>query len=440
MLRIFRTAAILSLTHLFVAACLPAVAAAQDGPAIDTGDTSWMLVSSALVLFMTPGLALFYGGLVRSKNVLSTIMHSFFAMGIMTVQWVVIGYSLSFAEGNWFVGGLDYLFLNGVGMEPLDGQTIPHSVFMVFQGMFAIITPALISGAFAERIRFKGYVVFILLWGTLVYDPICHWVWGGGWLGSGGLWGDSHALDFAGGTVVHINSGIAALAMAMVVGRRIGYPQSPMKPHNLGYTLLGAGILWFGWFGFNGGSQLAADAVAANAFVVTHIAAATGAVSWSIAEALHRGKASALGAASGAVAGLVAITPACGFVDVQGSLAIGAVVGVICYGAVILKGRLGYDDSLDAFGVHGVGGAWGALATGIFAASAVGGTAGLIEGGNVHQVWIQFVSIVATVVYSFVLTMIIARVVDATVGLRVTEEDERQGLDLSEHGETGYDL
>lgn len=412
-------------------------AAAQDAAPIDTGDTAWILTSSALVLLMTPGLALFYGGMVRSKNALSTLMHSFFAMGLMTLQWVVIGYSLAFAPGNWFVGGLDYVFLSGVGNEAAEGLTIPHSVFMIFQGMFAIITPALISGAFAERVKFSAYVVFLLLWGTLVYDPVCHWVWGGGWLGADSRW---HALDFAGGTVVHINSGIAALAFVLVLGRRIGYPHQAMKPHNLGMTVLGAGILWFGWFGFNGGSALAADGAAANAFVVTHIAAATATVSWAIVEKLHRGKASVLGAASGAVAGLVAITPACGFVDPAGSIAIGAIAGAVCYYGVLLKTRLGYDDSLDALGIHGIGGAWGAIATGIFCLEAVGGTAGLIEAGNVGQVINQLVSVVATAVYSFAVTFILVNIIDRTIGLRVNEEEERTGLDLTAHGETAYDL
>jgi len=433
-----RLAAGLLIAGLLIAVAANSANAAE--PGIDTGDTAWMLVSSALVLLMTPGLAMFYGGMVRSKNVLSTLMHSFFAMGIMTIQWVVIGYSLSFAEGNWFVGGLGHVFLNGVGSEPMAGLTIPHNVFMIFQGMFAIITPALISGAFAERMKFRAYVVFILLWGTLVYDPVCHWVWGGGWLGPNGYWGGRHALDFAGGTVVHINSGVAALAVALTLGRRIGYPHTPMKPHNLGMTVLGTGLLWAGWFGFNGGSALASDGAAANAFVATHIAAAAGAVMWASVEAMHRGKASVLGAASGAVAGLVAITPACGSVNAQGGLVIGLLAGVICYGGVMMKGVLGYDDSLDAFGVHGIGGAWGAIATGIFAVAAVGGTSGLIEGGNLGQVWIQFVSVAATGAYAFIVSTVLARVIDATIGLRVVEEAERTGLDLSAHGEAAYDL
>ena len=426
--RAFQLATTVALTTL----ASPLVAYAEQSE-IDSGDTAWVLVSAALVLFMTPGLALFYGGMVRSKNALSTLMHSFFAMGLMTIQWVVVGYSLAFAEGNAFIGGLDHFMLRGVGMEA--NGTIPHGIFMAFQGMFAIITPALISGAFAERVKFGGYVVFLLLWGTLVYDPVCHWVWGpGGWLLERG------ALDFAGGTVVHINSGIAALAFALVLGRRIGYPHQPMKPHNLGLTVLGAGMLWFGWFGFNAGSALAANGTAANAFVTTWIAAATATVGWAIVESLHRGKASVLGAATGAVAGLVAITPACGFVNGSGALAIGALASLVCYGGVMLKTRLGYDDSLDAFGVHGIGGAFGALATGVLAVEAIGGTAGLLESGDLAQTGVQLLSIVATAAYSFLVTFILIRVIDATMGLRVTEEDERTGLDLAAHGETAYDL
>lgn len=418
-----------------VLAALFVPTAALAAPEVDTGDTAWVLTSSALVLLMTPGLALFYGGMVRQKNVLSTLMLSFVAMGVMTVQWTVIGYSLAFAEGNSFIGGLDFLFLNGVGNEPTEGSTIPHSVFMIFQGMFAIITPALIGGAVAERMKFSAYVLFIVLWGTLVYDPVCHWVWGpGGWLL------EMDALDFAGGTVVHISSGVSALALVMILGRRIGYPTQPMKPHSLGMTLLGAGLLWFGWFGFNGGSALGANASAANAFVVTHICAGTGAVAWMIAEWIHHGKPSALGFASGAVAGLVGITPACGFVSVSGALIIGATVGVVCYGGVMLKSSLGYDDSLDAFGVHGIGGTWGALMTGVLASSAIGGTAGMVESGEFGQVWVQFVSVVATFGYAFVVTWVLAKVLDLTIGLRVSEDDERTGLDLSQHGEVGYDI
>jgi Amt family ammonium transporter len=419
------------------AACLALVAGAapahaQDA-AVDTGDTAWMLVSSALVLLMTPGLALFYGGMVRTKNALSTLMHSFFAMGVMTVQWVLVGYSLAFSSGNAFIGGFDHVALAGVS-GTVQG-TIPHSVFMAFQGMFAIITPALISGAFAERVRFPAYVVFLVLWGTLVYDPVCHWVWHAeGWLFR------LKALDFAGGTVVHVNSGVAALAFALVLGRRIGYPHQAMKPHNLGMTLLGAGLLWFGWFGFNAGSALGANSAAANAFVATHVAAASATVAWAVVEAWHRGKASVLGAATGAVAGLVAITPACGVVGPREALVVGAVASFVCYGGVMLKTRLGYDDSLDAFGVHGIGGAWGALATGIFAVEAIGGVAGLLEGGGIAQLGVQALGVAATAAYSFVVTFVLLKVIDATMGLRVAEEDERTGLDLAAHGETAYDF
>jgi len=405
--------------------------------AISAGDTAWVLVSTALVLLMTPGLAMFYGGMVRSKNMLSTLMHSFVAMGLITVQWVVIGYSLSFSEGSGFIGGLSYAFLHGVANDAVwPGTTIPHSAFMIFQMMFAIITPALISGAIAERMKFGTYCLFIVLWGTLVYDPVCHWVWASdGWLFKLG------ALDFAGGTVVHISSGVSALALTLMLGRRIGYPHSPMKPHNLGMTLLGAGLLWFGWFGFNGGSALGANAVGVNAFVVTHVAAATAAVAWCLIEALHRGKASALGFASGAVAGLVGITPACGFVGVVGALGIGVTVALVCYGGVMLKGRLGYDDSLDAFGVHGVGGTWGAIATGIFAIKSLTKDAGgLLDAGNLGQVGVQLAAVGATIAYALVATLVLARVLDALVGLRVGEEDERMGLDLAAHGETGYDM
>lgn len=415
-----------------------ATAAADEAAPINGADTAWVLVSSALVLLMTPGLALFYGGMVRSKNVLSSMMHSFLAMGVMTLVWVAYGYSLSFAEGGPFVGGFSYVFLSGVASDAVwPGTGIPHSLFMIFQMMFAIITPALISGAIAERVKFGSYAVFIALWGTFVYAPICHWVWASdGWLFEMG------ALDFAGGTVVHISSGVSALAITMVLGRRIGFPHTPMKPHNLTLTLLGAGLLWFGWFGFNGGSALAANATGVNAFVVTHIAAATAAVTWCLIEAAHRGKASALGFASGAVAGLVGITPACGFVAPWGALGIGVTVSAICYGGVLAKARLGYDDSLDAFGVHGVGGTWGAIATGIFATTALtaDGAGGLLDGGNAGRVWVQTVGALATIGYSFVVTFVLARALDAMIGLRITEEDERTGLDLAAHGETGYDL
>jgi Amt family ammonium transporter len=411
------------------------VAAQETEATIDTGDTAWILTSSALVLFMTPGLAFFYAGMARSKNVLGTIMHSFFIMGIVSVQWLVVGYSLAFGPDiGSVIGGLDHLFLSGVGQEPSPfASTIPSLAFMMFQGMFAIITPALISGAYAERIRFSSFVVFTLLWTTLVYDPICHWVWGGGWMQQMG------ALDFAGGTVVHISSGAGALAAALVIGRRKGWPKEQVMPNNLPFTVLGAGILWFGWFGFNGGSALASNGLAASAFVMTHMAAATATVTWALAEYMHRGKASVLGAASGAVAGLVAITPAAGFVGPVGSLVIGGVAGMLCYLAINLKFALGYDDSLDVVAVHGVGGTWGALATGLFASTAINaaGNDGLFA-GNPAQLGVQVVSVLATVAYSFVLSFIILKIVDATMGLRVSEEEEVEGLDLSQHGERAY--
>lgn len=407
---------------------LTSTALASEG--LDTGDTAWMLVSAALVLLMLPGLALFYGGLVRSKNVLSTSMHTFTAMAIIGVQWVVFGYSLSFGGSGALIGGLDHLFLSGITPDSLSG-TIPTYVFVMFQGMFAIITPALISGAVAERMKFSTYCVFILLWSTLVYNPLCHWVWGeGGWLLELG------ALDFAGGTVVHLSSGISALVIALMLGKRIGYPMERMTPHNLPMTLLGAGLLWFGWFGFNAGSALSSGGSSALAFTTTQTAAAAGALSWILIEWFHAGKPSALGAASGIVAGLVVITPAAGFVTPGWALVMGLTAGGICYGGVMMKHRLGYDDSLDAFGIHGVGGAWGAIATGIFAT--VGAT-GLI-GGNFHQLWIQLIGVVAAGVYAVVVTMVLIFILGKVMGLRVEKDDERMGLDQSAHSETGYNF
>ena len=401
-------------------------ALAAEGP--DTGDTAWMLVSSALVLVMLPGLALFYGGMVRSKNVLSTSMHTFAAMAIIGVQWVAFGYSLAFGGEGSLIGNFDNLFLKGITPESLTG-TIPTYVFVIFQGMFAIITPALISGAVAERMKFSTYCVFILLWSTLVYDPLCHWVWGsGGWLAAAG------ALDFAGGTVVHLSSGVSALMIALILGKRIGYPHERMTPHNLPMTLLGAGLLWFGWFGFNAGSALSSGGSAALAFTTTQTAAAAGALSWMLAEWFHAGKPSALGAASGIVAGLVVITPAAGFVTPGWALLMGLSAGLVCYGGVMMKHRFGYDDSLDAFGVHGIGGAWGAIATGIFAT--VGAT-GLIA-GNVHQLWVQLLGVVAGGGYAIVVTLLLLFVLGKTMGLRVEKDDERMGLDQSSHSETGY--
>ncbi|MBU0481474.1 MAG: ammonium transporter [Proteobacteria bacterium] len=400
---------------------------------INTGDTAFMMVATALVMLMTPGLALFYGGMVRSKNVLSTIMQSFICLGLITIIWVLYGYTLSFGPDiGGFIGGLKWLGLKGIGLAP--GQyaaSIPDLLFVAFQMMFAIITPALITGAFAERIKFSAFLLFTLLWSTLVYFPVCHWVWGGGWLGSHG------ALDFAGGTVIHINSGAAALVCALVLGKRKGWGRESFHPHNLGMTVLGAGILWFGWFGFNAGSALSAGETAVLAFFTTQVATAAAALSWVLAEWKVQGKPTTLGAASGAVAGLVAITPGAGFVSPMAAIAIGLVGGALCYFAVIAKAKIGYDDALDVVGVHGVGGLWGALATGVFAS--VGAT-GLFT-GNPGQVWIQLYGAVATIAYSMIVTWIILKVVGAlTGGLRVSEEDENQGLDLSQHSETGYSL
>ncbi|MEW6113279.1 MAG: ammonium transporter [Thermodesulfobacteriota bacterium] len=400
---------------------------------MNAADTAWVLASSALVLLMTPGLAMFYGGMTRAKNVLSTMMHSFFLMGLASVVWLFWGFTLSFGAGNWFVGGLEYFALAGVGNEIWPETKIPGSTYMIFQCMFAVITPALISGAFAERMKFSSFIVFMLLWLTFVYSPVCHWVWGGGFLQKMG------ALDFAGGTVVHINSGVAALACAFMVGKRKGYGTVPMAPHNLTLTLLGAGLLWFGWFGFNAGSALAANESASNAFVVTHMATSTAAISWVLAEWIIKGKPTTLGVASGAVAGLVAITPAAGFVGPVSSVIIGGVAGVVCYLAVLAKSSLGYDDSLDVVGIHGVGGTWGAIATGLFASKAFGTADGFFF-GNPAQLGIQVAAVLATIAYSFVVSLIILYVVKAIMGLRVSEEDEVVGVDTSVHGEAAYNL
>ncbi|GMT42248.1 MAG: ammonium transporter [bacterium] len=402
---------------------------------IDSGDTAWMLISSALVMLMIPGLALFYGGLSRRKNVLNSIMMSFIALGVITIQWVLWGYSLSFGgDIGKFIGDLSFAFLNGVDLEPSGfADTIPHQAFMVFQMMFAIITPALITGAFAERFKFSTYIVFIILWSTLVYNPLCHWVWGGGWLG------DLGALDFAGGLVVHISSGVSGLACAIILGKRKGYPSEPMQPHNVTLVILGAALLWFGWFGFNAGSALSSGAGATGAFVTTQIATGAAMLGWVFAEWIKNGKPTAVGAASGAVAGLVAITPAAGFVGPISAIAVGGIAGVICYIAVVAKSGLGYDDSLDAFGIHGIGGTWGALATGLFAVEAVGGANGLFF-GNPGQLLTQVISIAATWAYCFIVTVIILKVLDATMGLRVTEEEEVEGLDITLHGESGYTM
>jgi Amt family ammonium transporter len=426
---------------------LPGLAWAQEGgpsgdplKSLDKGDIAWLLVSTALVLLMTPGLALFYGGMVRRKNVLGTYMQSFVAMGIVTVLWVVIGYSLAFAPGNNFYGGLQWAFLNGVSsLTPssisLYAPTTPQQLHMAYQLMFAIITPALISGAFAERKKFSAYLWFISIWLIVVYCPLAHMVWGSdGWLGQ-----KVGALDFAGGTVVHISSGVSALVAALIIGKRRGYPNEEMRPHNLTTTLLGTGILWFGWFGFNGGSALAADGVATTAFVNTHVAAAMAMLAWMFVEWAHRGKPTALGAASGAVAGLVGITPGAGYVDVIGALVIGTVTSGICYAAVMSKSKLGYDDSLDTFGVHGVGGTVGALLTGVFCKVVVNaaGKDGLVA-GNPGQLWPQAVGVLVTWVYAGVASLVILVILDKTIGLRMKPSDEQEGMDLSLHGEEGY--
>jgi len=419
----------------------PAVAAAAPAaaPKVDAGDTAWLLTSSALVMLMTPGLALFYAGMVRRKNVLGTIMHSFIALGVVTLQWVLFGYSLAFGPDiGHVIGSLAWVGLNGVGLEPNAdyAATVPHQAFMIFQMMFAVITPALITGTFAERFKFSTYLVFLVVWSTLVYDPLAHWVWGvGGWIREMG------ALDFAGGLVVHISSGVAALAAALVVGKRRGYGADLMAPHNLTMTVVGAALLWFGWFGFNGGSAVASGSLATSAFVVTHIATAAATLSWMFVEWVHRSKPTVLGAASGAVAGLVAITPGSGFVGPMPAVIIGLVAGALCYLAVSLKSKLGYDDSLDVVGVHGVGGTWGAIATGLFASKLINeaGNNGLFF-GNAGQIGVQALSVIAAWAYSFILTFIILKVLDATMGLRVSEEDESTGLDLALHGESGYSL
>ena len=411
----------------------PEGAFAAETPKLDTGDTAWMLTSTALVLMMTiPGVAMFYGGMVRKKNVLATAMQSFAVACVMTVLWMIIGYSLAFTDGggmNAYVGGLDKMLLRGIGVDTLSG-TIPETVFMTFQMTFAIITPALITGALADRIKFSSLLVFLSMWMILVYAPITHWVWGGGFLAEAGV------LDFAGGTVVHINSGVAALVGAMVLGRRRGYGTENMAPHNLILSVIGASMLWVGWFGFNAGSAVAANGSAGMAMAVTQIATAAAALSWMFAEWISRGKPSVLGIVSGAVAGLVAITPASGYVDPFAALIIGLVAGLVCYwGAVVLKPKLGYDDSLDVFGVHGLGGITGALLTGVFAVEAIGGTPGLLE-GNAGQVLIQLEGIGATIVYCAIVTFVLLKIIDAVMGLRVDEEEEVTGLDYSLHGET----
>ena len=397
-------------------------------PKMDSGDTAWILISTALVLLMTiPGLALFYGGMVRKKNVLSTMAHSFVAAAIVSLVWVVIGYTLAFSPGNAFVGGLDKIMLSGITTTALSG-TIPEILFVIFQMTFAIITVAIISGSVAERMKFGAFVAFITIWVIVVYAPITHWVWGGGWLGSDG------ALDFAGGTVVHINSGVAGLVAAYMLGKRIGLGKESMAPHNLALTVIGASLLWVGWFGFNGGSALAANGAAGYALVTTQVAAASAALSWGLVEKVVRGKTSLLGLLSGAVAGLVVITPAAGFVTVSGALIMGLIGGAVCFWGISgLKRMLKADDSLDAFGLHAVGGIAGAILTAVFASPFIMGDKA--PASVVHQLWIQIEGVLATIAYSAVLTFIILKVIDVIIGIRVTSDDERMGLDLSQHGE-----
>jgi Amt family ammonium transporter len=406
---------------------------------INAGDTAWLLMSAALVMLMTPALGFFYGGLVRRKNVLATIMHSFFILALISVQWVLWGYSLAFGpDHGGLIGGFDWLALKGVGQAPNAdyAATVPALAFMIFQMMFAVITPALITGAFAERKRFKAFVIFTLLWATLVYDPVAHWVWGtGGWLRVLGT------LDFAGGTVVHITSGVSALVAALVLGKRYGYGRDALEPHDATMTVLGASLLWFGWFGFNAGSALTSGGLAANAFVVTNTAAAMGALTWMTVSWLHKGAPSVLGAAAGAVAGLVAITPASGYVDASASIVIGLGAGIFCYVGIQLTRRLRVDDALDVFGVHGIGGIWGALATGVFATVAVNSAA--VDGavfGNFSQLGIQAIAVLASVTYSAVMTFVILKVINVFVPLRVEENEEVLGLDASQHREAAYQV
>jgi Amt family ammonium transporter len=421
-------------------AFLPATVLAGDVPAghkIDTGDTAWILVSTALVMLMTPGLAMFYGGMVRRKNVLGTVMHSFIAIALVSVQWILIGYSLAFGpDVMGLIGSLDWAGLAGVGLIPNAdyAATVPHLAFMAYQMMFAVITPALISGAFAERMKFSAYLVFALVWTTLVYDPVCHWVWGaGGWMKQLGV------LDFAGGIVVHATSGFSALAAALFIGHRKGFLHESMPPHDLPLTVFGAGILWFGWFGFNAGSALTSGELAVMAFVTTHTAAVAATLTWTFVEWYHRGKPTMFGAATGAIAGLATITPAAGYVGPMSALAIGAGAGLLCYTALNAKVKFRYDDSLDAFGVHGVGGTLGTVMAGVFASTAInsGGANGLVF-GNPKQLAIQFGAVALVAAYSFAVSLVLFKVLDATMGLRVAKDEEIEGLDISQHGEAGY--
>lgn len=406
-------------------------------PKIDTGDTAWILISAALVMLMTPGLALFYGGMVRRKNVLATIMHSFIAIALVSIQWMLFGYSLAFGpDVNGLIGNLHWAGLEGVGLVPNPdyAPTVPHLAFMIYQMMFAVITPALISGAFAERMKFSAYLVFALLWTTLVYDPVAHWIWGtGGWMKNLGV------LDFAGGIVVHATSGFSALAAALFIGRRKGFLSEPMPPHDLPLTVLGAGLLWFGWFGFNAGSALSSGELAVSAFVSTHAAAVSATLTWAFAEWVHHGKPTMFGAATGAIAGLATITPAAGFVGPMPALLIGVAAGLLCYTALNAKMKFGYDDSLDAFGVHGVGGTVGTVMAGVFASVAVNsaGANGLLH-GNPGQLAVQAGSVVLVAVYSFVASLALLKVIDLVLGLRVTRDEETEGLDISQHGENAY--
>jgi Amt family ammonium transporter len=406
---------------------------------MNTGDTAFILVSAALVMLMTPGLALFYAGMVRNKNTLGTIMQSFILIGLISLEWILWGYSMTFGPDKaGIIGGLEWFALKGVGTTPhsVYATTIPHHVFMIYQCMFAVITPALITGAFAERMKFGSFLLFSLLWTTFVYNPLAHWIWGaGGWLGRLGV------LDFAGGVAVHLSSGIAALAAAIMLGKRKGYGTEELKPHNLPMTLLGAGLLWFGWFGFNAGSALAVNSIAGSAFVATHIAGSTGALAWILMEWKSNRKATTLGAASGAIAGLATVTPASGFVGPISAAIIGISAGILCYYGIMAKNKFGYDDSLDVVGIHGMGGVLGLLATGLFASKAINpGSADGLFFGNPAQLGIQCIAIVATIIYTFIVTYIIFKIIDLILGLRVEESEEIGGLDLSQHNETAYNL
>ena len=432
-----KTWSVLWMTLFCMLLAAPAALAADGAEAakIDTGDTAWVLISAALVFIMTPGLGFFYGGMVRSKNVLTTIMQSFFIVAMVSVEWVILGYAMTFgADINGFIGSLDKIGLAGVGMNVLENGTIPELAFVAFQCMFAVITPALITGAFAERMKFGAFALFILLWAIFIYNPMAHWVWGGGFLAKLG------ALDFAGGLVIHILSGVSGLTLCLLLGKRHGYGKLPMLPHHLPMTVLGAALLWFGWFGFNAGSALGANALAANAFVTSQAAAASATVAWVVIEWIHNGKPTILGAASGCIAGLVAITPAAGFVAPMPAVLIGLIGGAVCYTAVaVVKGKLGYDDSLDAFGVHGVGGTWGAIATGLFASKEVNpaGADGLFF-GNPDLVVNQLIGVVATWLFAIVMTFIILKLIGLFMEIRADQTDEEVGLDITEHGERGY--